>query len=105
MENNSKKHKNYKRLNCSDKRSDSFNLETILLLLKNKTGFNPRISGSGYISGCPAHDDKFPSLSVAQKDNKILFHCFQGCSVEEICDAIGISIKDLFLDKRGTRNG
>jgi hypothetical protein len=48
---------------------------------------------------CPAHDDKWPSLSIRLTDDrKILLHCFTGCTTEAICSAIGVSIADLFLD-------
>lgn len=40
---------------------------------------------------CPAHDparqDKTPSLSITEKD-KILVHCFNGCSQEAVIDAL-----------------
>lgn len=52
----------------------------------------------GYNVRCPAHDDKNPSLSVSLKDNKILLHCFAGCSTESILDALGLTEADLFLD-------
>ena len=49
---------------------------------------------------CPAHEDKDPSLSVAErKDGKILVHCFAGCSLEQISAALGIKPKDLFPGK------
>lgn len=54
-------------------------------------------SGSGYVACCPAHDDRAASLSVSQgADGKVLLKCFAGCSCEQICSAIGVTIKDLF---------
>lgn len=41
-----------------------------------------------YICHCVAHDDTNPSLHISLKDNKILFHCFAGCSQSEIIDAL-----------------
>jgi len=29
---------------------------------------------------CPAHDDRNPSLSIQLADDRILIHCFAGCS-------------------------
>jgi hypothetical protein len=41
---------------------------------------------------CPAHDlgrqDKTPSLSLTEKDGKVLFHCFNGCLGETLLDAL-----------------
>ena len=47
---------------------------------------------------CPAHEDESPSLSIAERDGKILLHCFAGCSVEEVTNALGVEMKDLFPD-------
>ena len=53
-----------------------------------------------YTCRCPAHADKGPSLSVSESDGgKILMHCFAGCSVEEICGAIGLTVGDLSPDR------
>lgn len=41
--------------------------------------------GNGYMALCPAHADRNPSLSLSEGSNgKILFHCFAGCSQEEV---------------------
>lgn len=50
---------------------------------------------------CPAHDDRNPSLSVtpAEGDNgsgKVLLHCHAGCSVKEVCSALGLELSELF---------
>ncbi len=46
---------------------------------------------------CPAHDDKTPSLSIAQgEDGRVLLKCFAGCGVPHICEALGIQERDLF---------
>ena len=55
-------------------------------------------SGERYKALCPAHDDKRPSLSITEKDNKILLKCWSGCTNEEITSALGIGLKDLFPD-------
>jgi len=39
-------------------------------------------SGSGYMALCPCHNDKNPSLSLAEKNGKVLFKCMAGCSQE-----------------------
>ena len=53
---------------------------------------------------CPAHDDSTPSLSVTLGRKAILFHCFAGCSNEEVIAALdrqGVRSRDLF-DGSGT---
>jgi len=54
--------------------------------------------GNQYTALCPAHGDKSPSLSVAEKENKILLHCWANCSAEGITRAMGLEVKDLFTD-------
>lgn len=50
---------------------------------------------------CPAHPDKTPSLSVREtEDGRVLVHCFAGCSVGEIVQAVGMDLSDLFPPKR-----
>jgi hypothetical protein len=49
---------------------------------------------------CPAHDDRGPSLAVRELDDgRVLLHCFAGCSVGEIVDAIGLTVSDLFPER------
>ena len=65
-----------------------------------------RRSGRGYISKCPAHSDRHPSLSITQgEDGKILLYCFAGCNVNEICSAIGLKVTDLFNGVGKTYHG
>jgi hypothetical protein len=52
---------------------------------------------------CPAHDDKTPSLAIKDVGDRVLLHCFGGCSVEDICAAIGIGVHDLFIDGKAPR--
>lgn len=49
-----------------------------------------------YVACCPAHDDKSPSLAVKEQDGKIVMHCFAGCSVQQIVEAVGMDMTDLF---------
>jgi hypothetical protein len=69
----------------------------------NIEGILPRIeqvrpSGSGWIACCPAHEDRKPSLSIRERNGKILLHCFAGCTVDSVCTALNIEIRDLFLE-------
>ena len=51
---------------------------------------------------CPAHDDRTPSLSVGVAQSAILFHCFAGCTSDEVIAGFkrhGIRPRDLFDGK------
>lgn len=52
----------------------------------------------GYLAFCPSHDDrKSRSLAVSLgRQDQVLMHCFAGCSVHEITQAIGLNPADLF---------
>jgi len=46
---------------------------------------------------CPAHGSgKNQALSIAVKGDKLLLHCFAGCSVDSILAAVGLSWRDLY---------
>ena len=68
-------------------------LETLVSRL-NKT----KCTGSNrWMAECPSHSDRTASLSIRELDDgRILLHCFAGCDVGEILDAIGLTVNDLF---------
>ena len=56
-------------------------------------------ASGGWTARCPAHDDKDPSLSIAQaEDGRILIHCHSGCPPLDVVHAVGFELKDLFPD-------
>jgi archaellum biogenesis ATPase FlaH len=56
-----------------------------------------RRSGTGWSARCPAHEDRSPSLSIADgRDGAVLLKCFAGCTLPQICAAIAIEERDLF---------
>ena len=55
-------------------------------------------SGTGWIARCPAHEDRSPSLSITEKNGRILLYCHAGCTAEAICKALGIQVRDLFTE-------
>jgi hypothetical protein len=56
-----------------------------------------RESGGSWVALCPAHDDREPSLSVAEgEDGRALLKCFAGCPFGEIVAAMGLEERDLF---------
>lgn len=58
-------------------------------------------AGDGFTAHCPAHDDRRPSLSLAEgRNGRVLVHCFAGCTVEEICRALHLRVADLFPRRR-----
>ena len=59
---------------------------------------------SGWLALCPAHEDSNPSLSVTEKEDKILINCFAGCTPDSIVRALGFELKDLFLEADNLRD-
>src|SRR6266487_4576076 len=63
--------------------------------------FLDRLSGvkkiqTGYMAHCPAHQDRTPSLAVADAEDRILIYCFAGCKHHEIVGAMDLTEVDLF---------
>ena len=74
--------------------------EAVVAILSRFRGV--RRNGTGWVALCPAHADKIPSLSITVSNGKILLHCHAGCSVEAICSAAGIELRELFTDGDST---
>ena len=60
-----------------------------------------RRTGRGFMSKCPAHMDKSPSLSIREGDRGLLIYCWAGCSLDAICHALDLDVADIFYDKPG----
>jgi hypothetical protein len=71
------------------------NVESILAGLQKVSR-----SANGWMALCPGHADRNPSLSIREGNGKILVHCFAGCTVESICEVLGIRTADLFVGPR-----
>ena len=72
------------------------NTDTLLSRLNKvkKTG------NGNWLSCCPAHQDKSPSMTISEKpDGRILIHCFVGCTPLDILAAVGMEFSDLFPEK------
>ena len=55
-----------------------------------------------YLALCPAHEDREPSLSVGEGDDgRALIKCFAGCTPQNITDALGLQMSDLFEHRNG----
>lgn len=69
--------------------------EPVARVLSHVQGAKP--NGRGWIARCPAHDDRTPSLSIAQGDDgRVLLKCYAGCTHSAIANALGLSTSDLF---------
>lgn len=54
-----------------------------------------------WVASCPAHDDRGPSLSVTERDGKLLLHCFAGCAAEDVLGAVGLRWTDVLPEREG----
>ena len=52
-----------------------------------------------WLALCPAHDDKRPSLSVREIDDRLLVHCWAGCSVQDVIVAVGLTFDALYSER------
>jgi hypothetical protein len=43
---------------------------------------------SGFIARCPAHDDRTPSLSISERDGRLLVRCHAGCEQDDVVEAL-----------------
>lgn len=64
---------------------------------------NVKHCGDGATARCPAHDDQLNSLKIDETSDRILLYCHAGCSIERICEAMGIGVRDLFLNSSNGR--
>ena len=58
---------------------------------------NVKKSGNGWMSSCPAHGGH-DCLTIAEKDGRVLVHCFAGCDAREVVEAVDLRLSDLFTD-------
>jgi RecA/RadA recombinase len=72
-------------------------------ILSRFTNGTRKRTATGWVVCCPAHDDKSPSLSVTEAADKVLFHCHAGCAPESVCEAIGVTMADLYYEAKETR--
>jgi putative DNA primase/helicase len=65
-----------------------------------------RERNGGYVALCPAHDDREPSLGVSEGDDcRVLLKCFAGCTAQEVTEALGLEMSDLFEGRNGRGGG
>ncbi len=55
--------------------------------------------GDSLTARCPVHEDRTASLSVGTgHDGRALIHCHAGCPTVDVLDALGLELRDLFVD-------
>lgn len=55
-------------------------------LVENLTG--EQRGENEYLCVCPAHEDRSPSLKIDLRNDKILLHCYAGCSQQSVIKAL-----------------
>ena len=75
------------------------NIESKLNLFLNRLDGVKTNGSFKWLAKCPAHNDRSPSLAIKLADDRILSHCFAGCSVQAVLDAVGLDMADLFPDR------
>jgi DNA-binding transcriptional ArsR family regulator len=70
--------------------------EKLQKILRNLQRLREQADGS-WVACCPAHPDENPSLHIRLTNDRVLLHCFAGCTTEQICASLGIGLRDLFL--------
>jgi hypothetical protein len=75
------------------------------VVLSRLDGFKLRENGRDrWRACCPAHGGSNPSaLSVGLGDDgRVLLRCWHGCSADQVAQALGLELADLFLPKPQT---
>ncbi len=68
--------------------------------------FHARRSGTykgryAYQAKCPVHRDRMPSLSITEPEKgRSKVNCFAGCPIEDLLASKGLTLGDLYSDKR-----
>ena len=52
------------------------------------SGLHARRTATGWVACCPAHDDHTPSLTLRERNGKILVRCHAGCTQDEVLAAL-----------------
>lgn len=63
-----------------------------------------QVKPDAWTACCPAHDDSSPSLAIADKGDRVLMHCYGGCTFDEIRAALGMETHEFFLDGKAPKS-
>ena len=56
--------------------------------ISSALGKSSRKQSGGFMAQCPCHDDSTGSLSIDEKDGRILLKCFAGCENTAIIEKL-----------------
>lgn len=74
-------------------------MQRFLQALEERTGQSAHGGCGSGTYRCPAHGDECSSLSVTEMDTgNVRLKCFAGCNTIEICNAVGLRQRDLFIN-------
>ena len=60
-----------------------------------------KVGAQAWISRCPGHSDRTPSLSLKVGEaGRVLANCHAGCELKNIAGALGLQVGDFFSEKR-----
>ncbi len=77
-------------------------LQILLDALYQMTAQEAKKTADGWQCCCPSHDDRRPSLSIAEgEDGRALVKCHAGCTADAICSEIGLRVSDLMPTSNG----
>jgi|GEM_PF-5424249 len=56
--------------------------------------------GQSYRAACPScgGSDRSSRFAFTERDGKILLKCFAGCDASDVCESLGLELRDLFTD-------
>ena len=75
-----------------------------LIAALERAGCQPTQTRDGWRAGCPAHEDKNPSLSVGHGDRKpVVLKCHAGCPSAAILAALGLDQMQVLAGGKSTR--
>ncbi len=63
-----------------------------------------QVKPDAWTACCPAHDDSSPSLAIADKGDRVLMHCYGGCTFDEIRAALAMETHEFFLDGKAPKS-
>ena len=63
-----------------------------------------QVKPDAWTACCPAHEDSSPSLAIADKGDRVLIHCYGGCTFDEIRSALGMQPHEFFLDGKAPKS-